>query len=393
MKTTKVLLAIAILALAVLLFLTNRRGNSNINKESIVLENIATRTSIRAYTEQHVENSKIELLLKAGMAAPTAMNKQPWHYIVVTDKQQLNALAECNPYAGMAAKAPLAIVVCGDMLKAIEGNGREFWVQDASAATENILLAAHAMGLGAVWTGAYPGKERCEAIAKVLELPENIIPLNIIVIGYPSETPQPKDKWKPANISYNKYGSSDGKTIDMEQMTQKTVFSEFDYTDDFTGNPFLWFKGDGLLLAVGNKDKHNAMTIGWGALGNLWGHNVNTITVYVSESRYTYQMMEDCKYFTVMTFDESQKDILAYMGTHSGRDEDKAKALGLHVQYTEHGAPYYQEAYEVYECELIYKAPFSKSEMIGPGKEFYQNRPNTKLHHMYIGRILKAMRK
>ncbi|MBO7562459.1 MAG: nitroreductase family protein [Bacteroidales bacterium] len=391
MKGTKILLALAVLALAILLFLT-RKGNK-VDTESVVLENIATRTSIRAYTEVPVEQAKIEKMLKAAMAAPTAMNKQPWHFVVVTDKDQLKALSETSPYSGMVAKAPLAIAVCGDMLKAMDGGGRDFWIQDASAATQNLLLAAHAMGLGAVWTGVYPDLDRCKLIAEVLALPENIIPLNVVVIGYPAQNPAPKDKWKPANVSYNRYGSADGKTIDMEKMTENTVFSPFDYTDDFTGNPFLWFKGDGLLLAVGDKEKSNAMTIGWGALGNLWGHDVNTLTVYVSESRYTQQMMENCKYFTVMTFDESRKDILAYMGSHSGRDEDKAKALGLHVQFTEHGAPYYQEAYEVYECELIYKAPFDMNNMIGPGKEFYSNRPNTKVHHMYIGRILSAKRR
>ena len=391
MKVTKILMALAILALAVLLFLT-RKGNK-IDTESIVLENIATRTSIRAYTEAPVEQAKIEKMLKAAMAAPTAMNKQPWHFVVVTDKDQLKSLSETSPYSGMVAKAPLAIAVCGDMLKAMDGGGRDFWIQDASAATQNLLLAAHAMGLGAVWTGIYPDLDRCKSIAEVLSLPENIIPLNVVVIGYPAQNPTPKDKWKPANVSYNRYGSADGKTIDMEKMTENTVFSPFDYTDDFTGNPFLWFKGDGLLLSVGDKEKSNAMTIGWGALGNLWGHDVNTLTVYVSESRYTQQMMENCKYFTVMTFDESRKDILAYMGSHSGRDEDKAKALGLHTQYTEHGAPYYQEAYEVYECELIYKAPFDMNNMIGPGKEFYSNRPNTKVHHMSIGRILSAKRR
>ena len=391
MKATKILLALAVLALAILLFLT--RKGTKVDAESIVLENIATRTSIRAYTEAPVEQAKIEKMLKAAMAAPTAMNKQPWHFVVVTDKDQLKALSETSPYSGMVAKAPLAIAVCGDMLKAMDGGGRDFWIQDASAATQNLLLAAHAMGLGAVWTGVYPDLDRCKLIAEVLALPENIIPLNVVVIGYPAQNPTPKDKWKPANISYNRYGSADGKTIDMEKMTENTVFSPFDYTDDFTGNPFLWFKGDGLLLAVGDKEKSNAMTIGWGSLGNLWGHDVNTLTVYVSESRYTQQMMENCKYFTVMTFDESRKDILEYMGSHSGRDEDKAKALGLHIQFTEHGAPYYQEAYEVYECELIYKAPFDKENMTGPGKEFYDKRPQTKIHHIYIGKILSAKRR
>ena len=138
MKITKILLAVAVLALALLLFFT-RKSNTEIDKESIVLENIASRTSIRAYTEAPVEQSKIEKMLKAAMAAPTAMNKQPWHFVVVTDKDQLKALSETSPYSGMVAKAPLAIAVCGDMLKAIEGGGRDFWIQDASAATENLL--------------------------------------------------------------------------------------------------------------------------------------------------------------------------------------------------------------------------------------------------------------
>ncbi|MBQ1883334.1 MAG: nitroreductase family protein, partial [Bacteroidales bacterium] len=247
MKSSKILMALAVLALAVLLLFSNK-FNKPITKENIILENIATRTSVREYKDEPVEEAKVEKLLRAAMAAPTAMNKQPWHFVVVNDKDQLKALSETSPYAGMLAKAPLAIVVCGDMLKAIEGGGRDFWIQDASAATENLLLAANAMGLGAVWTGVYPSKDRCDAIAKVLELPSNIIPLNVVVLGYPtSNKPAPKDKWKPANISYNRYGSADGKTIDMEKMTENTVFSEFDYTDDFTGNPFLWFKGDGLL--------------------------------------------------------------------------------------------------------------------------------------------------
>lgn len=102
----------------------------------------------------------------------------------------------------MLLKAPLAIVVCGDMDKTIEGGGRDFWIQDASAATENLLLAAHAMGLGAVWTGAYPSEDRCKAIGATLSLPDNLIPLNMVVIGYPAEHPQPKDKFKEDNITF-----------------------------------------------------------------------------------------------------------------------------------------------------------------------------------------------
>ena len=175
----------------------------SVNAEQAVLDNIATRTSIRDSEARPVEKEKIEKMLRAAMAAPTAMNKQPWQFVVVDQRNVLDALAGDNHYAKMLKKAPLAIVVCGNTDKMIEGGGRDFWIQDASAATENLLLAAHAMGLGAVWTGAYPSEERCISISKVLSLSDNLIPLNMIVVGYPAEHPQPKQKFKEENISYN----------------------------------------------------------------------------------------------------------------------------------------------------------------------------------------------
>lgn len=178
-------------------------AHQSVNAEQAVLDNIATRTSIRDYEARPVEKEKIEKMLRAAMAAPTAMNKQPWHFVVVDQRNVLDALAGANPYAKMLKKAPLAIVVCGNTDKMIEGGGRDFWIQDASAATENLLLAAHAMGLGAVWTGAYPSEERCISISKVLSLSDNLVPLNMIVVGYPAEHPQPKQKFKEENISYN----------------------------------------------------------------------------------------------------------------------------------------------------------------------------------------------
>lgn len=197
-----IVLAMAVVVLGVRLVSGVAHTKKSANKENTVLDNIATRTSIRDYEARPVEKEKVEKMLRAAMAAPTAMNRQPWHFIVVDKRSLLDQLSEANPHAKMLKKAPLAIVVCGDMDKAIEGGGRDFWIQDASAATENLLLAAHAMDLGAVWTGAYPAEERCEAIAKVFHLPDNIIPLNIVVIGYPAEHPQPKDKFKESNISY-----------------------------------------------------------------------------------------------------------------------------------------------------------------------------------------------
>lgn len=204
-----IVLAIVVVVLSVRLASDNvtvdksADAQQSVNAEQAVLDNIATRTSVRDYEARPVEKEKIEKMLRAAMAAPTAMNKQPWHFVVVDQRNVLDALAGANPYAKMLKKAPLAIVVCGNTDKMIEGGGRDFWIQDASAATENLLLAAHAMGLGAVWTGAYPSEERCISISKVLSLSDNLIPLNMIVVGYPAEHPQPKQKFKEENISYN----------------------------------------------------------------------------------------------------------------------------------------------------------------------------------------------
>ncbi len=169
-------------------------------------------------------------------------------------------------------------------------------------------------------------------------------------------------------------------------------FHKIDVNKDFNGNPCTWFKGPGLLLASGDKESHNAMTIGWGAVGNIWSHNASTITVYVAPARYTFGFMEKYQYFTVMVFDEDRKDVLEYMGTHSGRDGDKGKALGLHVAYTEHGAPYYLEAREVYECEVIYRAPLNPDGFGELAKKRYANSPSG-IHHQYIGQIVGAWRR
>ena len=170
------------------------------------INNIMTRTSIRQYTGEPVSKENIETMLRAGMAAPTAVNRQPWHFVVINSKEKLAELAGNNPRGNMLKQAALAIVVCGNMDKALPGQGQGFWVQDCSAATEKILLAANALGLGAVWTGLYPDENRAASVAKVLKLPQAFIPLCTIVIGHPAEQPQPKDKWKPENVSYNEFG-------------------------------------------------------------------------------------------------------------------------------------------------------------------------------------------
>ncbi len=170
-----------------------------------VYTNILTRTSVRKYQDKKIDEPTIEKLLRAGMAAPTAGNKQPWHFVVCTDKEVLADVAAANPNGGMVAQAPLVIVVCGDKDKTFEGEAAEMWVQDCSAATENILLAAHGFGLGAVWTGIYPLKDRMSRLSEVLELPETIVPLSVVAIGYPAEMPAVKQKFSEDNVSYDFY--------------------------------------------------------------------------------------------------------------------------------------------------------------------------------------------
>ena len=179
-----------------------------------------------------------------------------------------------------------------------------------------------------------------------------------------------------------------------EQVTsQETVeksFFPFKVDEKWVENPFTWFKGQGLLLCVGDSVKNNAMTIGWGSLGNVWSKiGLNTVTVYVAETRYTFEFMEKYDYFTVMSFDKEDARILGYMGTHSGRDGDKAAHLGLHTRYTENGTPYYEEATMVLECKTIYKAPFLIDGMSEEVKNFYENF-DAGIHHIYIGNIVGA---
>lgn len=178
-------------------------ASSSVSSEKAVIDNIMTRSSVRSYTSQAVEDEKIETLLKAAMAAPTGSNKQPWEFVVITDTTILNQLPSIAGGMRMAAGAPLAICVLGD--EKISSS----WVLDCSAATENILLAAHAMGLGAVWCGAYPENEsgRTAKMTKLLNLPGGVKALNAIIIGYPDSEPTVKDKWKPEKVHYNAYAA------------------------------------------------------------------------------------------------------------------------------------------------------------------------------------------
>ena len=164
------------------------------------LEAIFTRRSIRAYTDQPVPAELVEILLRAAMQAPLPGNQQAWQFMTITSRQTLNALAEVLPYGKMLTTAPLGIVVCGNLeLEKSKG----YWVQDCSAARQNILLAAHALGLGAVWLGVYPREPRVLDVRTALGIPDSAVPLCAIAIGYPAEQKPPSDRYNPGRVHHD----------------------------------------------------------------------------------------------------------------------------------------------------------------------------------------------
>lgn len=162
-----------------------------------VIETIFARRSIRQYTSERIGAKELKTLLEAAMAAPSASNRKPWHFIIITDRGILDELAKVHPYGSMLAEAPLGIAVCGDT-----HISPRYWVQDCSAATENLLLAAAALGLGAVWLGVHPRERRVNAIRKVLKIPENIVPLNLISIGHPAEEKEPRTQYNEDRVHH-----------------------------------------------------------------------------------------------------------------------------------------------------------------------------------------------
>ncbi len=192
----------AILAFAAIAFAACTQNNQNMRQQNAI-DVIKTRVSVRHFNGEKIADEQIQTLLQCAMAAPSAVNKQPWAFIVVTDENVLAQLAQASPYSRCDNNPACAFVMCGDLTKALEGEGQDYWIQDVSAATQNLLLAAHCMGLGAVWTGVYPIAERVKAVSAVLQLPEHIVPLCIVPVGVPAEQPEVKDKFNNDNIHYN----------------------------------------------------------------------------------------------------------------------------------------------------------------------------------------------
>ena len=195
------LLLVVVLAIVILKTscMGDQKQDETTLKSKAVLENIAERKSVRKYLNKSVEEDKIDAMVKAGMAAPSGMDRRPWEFVVVTDREALDSMAAKLPYAKMLTNAPLAIVVCGDTTRS------SYWYLDCSAATQNVLLAAEALGLGAVWTAAYPYEDRIDVVRQNTGLPENIVPLCVIPIGYPDGPQKAKDKFDLQRVHRNKY--------------------------------------------------------------------------------------------------------------------------------------------------------------------------------------------
>ncbi len=160
---------------------------------------ILRRRSIRKYTQDAISDDSIQKLLEAGMSAPSAGNQRPWHFVVIKEKETLVQLADASPYSKMTKDAPLAILVCGDLDRE---QRKGYWVQDCSAATENILIEVADNNLGAVWLGIYPREERVAYIRALLNIPEHVVPFALIPVGYPAETKETASRYDESRVHY-----------------------------------------------------------------------------------------------------------------------------------------------------------------------------------------------
>lgn len=167
-----------------------------------VIEAIHGRRSIRKFTDEPVAEADVERMLKAAMVAPSAGNQQPWQFVVVRNRKTLKKITDINPYAPMAEQAPLGILVCGDLrLEKHPG----FWVQDCSAAAQNLLLAVHGLGLGGVWTGIYPLEDRVKGFGELFGLPEPVVPLAFVVIGHSAEPAKETDRYRSDRVRMERW--------------------------------------------------------------------------------------------------------------------------------------------------------------------------------------------
>lgn len=169
------------------------------------IEAILTRRSIRKFKQGSIHEETVRVLLEAAMNAPSAGDEQPWQFVVIDDRAVLDEIPLFHPHTAMVKHAPLAILICGDnSLEKYKG----FWVQDCSAAVQNLLLAAHALGLGAVWTGFHPMEDRVQGMQRLLGLPAHVIPLALVPLGHPDQPAGRRDRFREDRIHHNRWGNA-----------------------------------------------------------------------------------------------------------------------------------------------------------------------------------------
>lgn len=161
------------------------------------MDPVLSRTNVRDYTEQPVSDEAVSMLLKAAMAAPSADDERPWHFVVVRDRRIREKILEVHRFAHMIPQAPVALLVCGDETLQKE---KGFWVQDCAAATENILIEAQQLGLGTVWLGVYPVEGRVQGLQHLFGIPQHVIPFALVAVGYPANHKQPVDRYDASRV-------------------------------------------------------------------------------------------------------------------------------------------------------------------------------------------------
>ncbi len=162
---------------------------------------IMNRRSIRCYTDQKVNDEQVKTLLEAAMCAPSAGNEQPWHFIVIRDRQLLDRVPEYHPYSSMIKQASLAILICADTR--LSKYDVDYWIQDCAAATENLLIAVQDLGLGAVWLGVYPRQERVQGLRRIFNIPDEVVPFALVPVGYPAEHRSGENRYREDRVHLN----------------------------------------------------------------------------------------------------------------------------------------------------------------------------------------------